>query len=68
MFLFRRSSGIVCTYLVLLLVQAAAGVVCGLDLVCPRRDGRAEGERDRARRARRPGAQVHCKIVFAVTQ
>ena len=48
-----------------LLVQAAAGVVGGLDLVGPRRDGRAEGERDRARRARRPSAQVHCKTFLA---
>ena len=44
-----------------LLVQAAAGVVGGLNLVRPRRDGRAEGERDRACRARRPRAKVHCK-------
>ena len=48
-----------------LLVQAAAGVVGGLDLVRPRRDRRAEGERDRARRARRPRAKVHCKTFLA---
>ena len=39
-----------------LLIQVAARVVGGLDLVSPRRDGRAERERDRARRTRVSGA------------